>query len=579
MNRVESDAWKKTQVKTFTKWFNAKLESGERALPTDLKEGLSFAKVVDLFADLRDGTGLVSLMASITGRLLPHTKAPRSRFQRLENIEQVLKYIVENKVPLTNIGAPDIEGGNEKLVLGLVWIIILRFAIADGSNGDTGARSALLHWCRNRTRGYADVDVKDFSASWQNGLAFTALIHSGRPELVGDYDALKHKPPGALLQDAFDLAEKEFGIPKLLDVEDMVDVLRPDEKSVMTYVSQFQKYFTEQEEQVRQKREKEEFLRAVRWTVEARATYDSLQSRSAQLSADIAVLEEEFNKAKQSLDRIYKGIKEAEKERFSTALEIEALSDELAFRTSLLGENSELPAVQLPPFHPIGLFNSSSVIDSIWRWGLCPKLEHAGSQAGERECSFDGLLGLYYDISASPDLLQKIAHLEELLCLAKMCENGLSSGSLEGLGTQEKKLEYLEKKSTDEQSKAVLIKAIEKRVYEIKKNFHAEIEEEREVEEKITSILGRKGEDEAIREKDACLVLEAFQIAREEAISVEGSCSLVLLKEHVLRRIRERRRVCNIELSFKLVSGGERDTMFKSIESDGTKAQPLGGSP
>ena len=40
------------------------------------------------------------------------------------------------------------------------------------------------------------------------------------------------------LQYAFDIAEKELGIAKLLDPED-VDVENPDEKSVMTYVAQF----------------------------------------------------------------------------------------------------------------------------------------------------------------------------------------------------------------------------------------------------------------------------------------------------------------------------------------------------
>ena len=35
---------------------------------------------------------------------------------------------------------------------------------------------------------------------------------------------------------AFDLAESEFGVTKLLDPED-VDVLQPDEKSVITYIS------------------------------------------------------------------------------------------------------------------------------------------------------------------------------------------------------------------------------------------------------------------------------------------------------------------------------------------------------
>ena len=42
----------------------------------------------------------------------------------------------------------------------------------------------------------------------------------------------------ARLETAFKLAEKALGIPRLLDSED-VDVDKPDEKSVMTYVASF----------------------------------------------------------------------------------------------------------------------------------------------------------------------------------------------------------------------------------------------------------------------------------------------------------------------------------------------------
>jgi spectrin beta len=46
------------------------------------------------------------------------------------------------------------------------------------------------------------------------------------------------------LNNAFDTAERELGIPKLLDAED-VDREWPDERSVMTYVAEYYHKFAE----------------------------------------------------------------------------------------------------------------------------------------------------------------------------------------------------------------------------------------------------------------------------------------------------------------------------------------------
>ncbi|CAD5205428.1 unnamed protein product [Bursaphelenchus okinawaensis] len=99
------------------------------------------------------------------------------------------------------------------------------------------AREALLQWARQATQGYPGVHVQNFGSSWRDGLAFNAILHRYRPETV-DWKAIsdRYVPVRDRLRNAFDVADKDFGVGPLLDPED-VDTDNPDEKSIMTYVS------------------------------------------------------------------------------------------------------------------------------------------------------------------------------------------------------------------------------------------------------------------------------------------------------------------------------------------------------
>ncbi|XP_074652763.1 alpha-actinin-like isoform X2 [Tubulanus polymorphus] len=79
--------------------------------------------------------------------------------------------------------------------------------------------------------------------SFKDGLAFAALIHRHRPELI-DYNSLSRDNPYENLNTAFDVAEKHLDIPRMLDAEDIVNSPKPDEKSVMTYVSAYYHAFS-----------------------------------------------------------------------------------------------------------------------------------------------------------------------------------------------------------------------------------------------------------------------------------------------------------------------------------------------
>jgi Ca2+-binding EF-hand superfamily protein len=149
-----------------------------------------------------------------------------------------LTFIKARGVSLTNIGAEDLVDKNEKLVMGMIWTLILRFSIAEITEEGLNAKEGLLLWCQRRTHGYKNVNVKDFTFSWGDGLALCALIHRHRPDLI-DFDKLNKNNKRENVTLALEIAETQLNIPKLFDVEDLVDITKPDERSVMTYVAQY----------------------------------------------------------------------------------------------------------------------------------------------------------------------------------------------------------------------------------------------------------------------------------------------------------------------------------------------------
>ncbi|BGO95730.1 hypothetical protein NBRC10512_001564 [Rhodotorula toruloides] len=217
------------QNRTFCKWLNARLEPH------------GYPPVVDLGVDFSDGTRLIQLVEVLTESSLGrYNQQPYHRVQKMENAVKALERIKEMGVHLTNIGPEDVVDGNRKLILGMIWSLVLRFSIADINEEGSHAKEGLLLWCQRKTAPYNEVDVKDFTRSWQDGLAFCALIHRHRPDLL-DYDQLDKRPQAAAhnLAKAFKVADEHLGIPQLLDVEDVCGTKRPDERSIMTYVAQF----------------------------------------------------------------------------------------------------------------------------------------------------------------------------------------------------------------------------------------------------------------------------------------------------------------------------------------------------
>ncbi|XP_011703308.1 PREDICTED: dystrophin-like isoform X8 [Wasmannia auropunctata] len=216
------------QKKTFAKWINSQLLKNHHD------------PISDLFIDLRDGNRLLSLLEVLTSKTYKRERG-RMRVHHLNNVNKALQILEQNNVKLVNISSNDIVDGNPKLTLGLVWSIILHWQVHYHLKDlmtelqQTNLEKTLLAWCRQNSQNYPGVDIKNFTTSWSDGLAFNAILHKWKSHLF-DFNNIARKHPNARLDHAFRLAQEHLDIERLLDPED-VNTSVPDKKSIMMYVT------------------------------------------------------------------------------------------------------------------------------------------------------------------------------------------------------------------------------------------------------------------------------------------------------------------------------------------------------
>ena len=110
------------------------------------------------------------------------------------------------------------------------------------------------------------------------------------------------------MQLAFDIASKEIGIPDLLDVEDVCDVGKPDERSLMTYIAYWFHAFSQMERVENAGRRVEKFVTNMQGAWEMQNSFerrmrDLLRQIAAQRQLwEMAEFEGTYTDAKEQLN-------------------------------------------------------------------------------------------------------------------------------------------------------------------------------------------------------------------------------------------------------------------------------------
>ena len=131
-----------------------------------------------------------------------------------------------------------------------MWALILRYQIAgsapepsDKSSKESSeaqkkrvsAKKLLLDWVNSSL---PTSKTTNFTNNWSDGTRLSALVDYCKPGLLPDHASLDPNNGLENVTRAMDLAEKELGVPQVMHPADMA-VEKPDELSVMTYVSGF----------------------------------------------------------------------------------------------------------------------------------------------------------------------------------------------------------------------------------------------------------------------------------------------------------------------------------------------------
>jgi len=211
-------------------------------------------EVKDLSVDLCDGIKLINFFELLCGHQMTekYDKVPTNRIQKINNLSLGLRFM-ERNCGVRNPGCSaedviDSETRGIKLILGMLYVLYrkyrMRVDLGDGaSTKKTREEDMLLEWVRTvlKNKGFEEEaeQVQSFRTSFNDGRVFLALAkcYDGDNESF-DYSEENGKSPLDRLNKAFEFAESDMGVNKLLDAGEVAEG-NMDERALALYTSLF----------------------------------------------------------------------------------------------------------------------------------------------------------------------------------------------------------------------------------------------------------------------------------------------------------------------------------------------------
>jgi plastin-1 len=198
-----------------------------------------------LFQDCKDGLQLLRVMDFVEPGIVDWSKAemkPGNMFKKLTNCNLAVSTGKKMNFSLVGIGGTDINAGNKKLVLALVWQLMryhtIKFLSKLTVGGVNPTDEQIIEWANNKVAGAGrSTTMKNYKdKSLSTSLFFFDLLHSIKPEIINwelitDGSSSEDKLMNAKY--AISVARK-IGCTIFLLPEDIVEV---KDKMIMTFVA------------------------------------------------------------------------------------------------------------------------------------------------------------------------------------------------------------------------------------------------------------------------------------------------------------------------------------------------------